>query len=199
MKVMIPVVVDTAINSFFLLHAYIAHEMILFMVKTSEEMKRLVEDYIKITNIKYEDQTEKVREKSKVVEWQFHIGANVIVSKNANRDDRIQVNVNMRFPPEDAKLLVLKNPSFSKAIMEISEICTTCGVGHQWMKDKEDIIGLAIFSHVDEQILDRISFHNTWDNVARVSGHAQKILRANFSGFPTPNTTDDTIDKSMYG
>lgn len=66
------------------------------MVKTSEEMKNLVEDYIKITNIKYEDQTEKVREKSKVVEWQFHIGANVIVSKNANRDDRIQVNVNMR-------------------------------------------------------------------------------------------------------
>jgi hypothetical protein len=170
------------------------------MVKTSEEMKKQVEEFIKITNIKYEDQTEKVREKSKMVEWQFHIGANVIVSKNVNRDDRIQVNVNMRFPPEDARLLVLKNPSFSKAIMEISEICTTCGVGHQWMKDKEDIIGLAIFSHVDEQVLDRVSFHNTWDNVARVSGHAQKILRANFSGFPTPNSaSDETIDKSMYG
>jgi hypothetical protein len=68
------------------------------------------------------------------------------------------------------------------------------------MKDKEDIIGLAIFSHVDEQVLDRVSFHNTWDNVARVSGHAQKILRANFSGFPTPNSaSDETIDKSMYG
>jgi len=170
------------------------------MTKNSEEMKKIVEDYIKITNIKYEDQTEKVREKSKIVEWQFHIGANVIVSKNVNRDDRIQVNVNMRFPPEDAKLLVLKNPSFSKAIIEISEICTTCGVGHQWMKDKDGIIGLVIFSHVDEQILDRASFHNTWDNVARVSGHAQKILRANFSGFPSPNnSSDETIDKSMYG
>ena len=170
------------------------------MTKTSKEMKKSVEDFIKITNIKYEDQTEKVREKSKTVEWQFHIGANVIVSKNVNREDRIQINVNMRFPPEDAKLLVLKNPSFSKAIMEISEVCTTCEVGHQWMKDKEDIVGLAIFSHVDEQILDRVSFHNTWDNVARVSGHAQKILRANFSGFPSPNSSsDETIDKSMYG
>lgn len=170
------------------------------MTKTSEEMKRLVEDFIKITNIKYEDQTEKVREKNKIIEWQFHIGTNVIVSKNVNRNDRIQVNVNMRFPPEDAKLLVLKNPSFTKAIMEISEICTICRVGHQWMKDREDIVGLAIFSHIDEKILDRVSFHSTWDNVSRVSGHAQKILRANFSGFPSPNnSSDETIDKSMYG
>ena len=94
----------------------------------------------------------------------------------------------------------MKNPLFSKAIMEVSEICTTCGVGHQWIKDGENIAGLAIFSHVDEQALDRISFHNSWDNVARVSGHVQKILRANFSGFSAQNNTiDATIGKSMYG
>ena len=163
-------------------------------------MKDLVEDFIKVTNINYEDQTEKIREKSKVIDWQFHVGTNVIVSKNANRSDRIHVNVNMRFPPQDSKLLVMKNPSFSKAIMEISEICTTCHVGHQWIKDGENIAGLAVFSHVDEQILDRVSFHNTWDNIARVSGHVQKILRSNFSGLSTQNnTTDTTIDKSMYG
>jgi hypothetical protein len=170
------------------------------MTKTSEEMKEAIESFIKITNIKYEDQTEKIKEKSKIIEWQFHIGANVIVSKNANREDRIHLNVNMRFPTQDAKLLVMKNPSFAKAIMEISEICTTCGVGHQWIKDNENIVGLAIFSHVDEQNLNRISFHNTWDNVARVSGHVQKILRSNFSGFSAQNSsTDQTIDKSMYG
>ena len=170
------------------------------MTKTSEEMKTLVEDFIKITNINYEDQTEKVREKSRMIEWQFHVGSNIIVSKNANRIDRIHINVNMRFPPEDSKLLVMKNISFSKAIMEISEICTICGIGHQWMKDKENVVGLALFSHVDEQILDRISFHNAWDNVARVSGHVQKILRSNFSGFSaSSNTLDETIDKSMYG
>jgi hypothetical protein len=170
------------------------------MAKTPQEMKDLVEEFIKVTNIKYEDQTEKIKEKSKIIDWQFHVGSNVIVSKNANREDRVHVNVNMRFPPQDAQLLVMKNPSFSKAIMEISEICTTCGVGHQWIKDGENIAGLAIFSHVDEQSLDRISFHNTWDNVARVSGHVQKILRSNFSGFSAQNnTTDATIDKSMYG
>ena len=168
------------------------------MVKTSEQMKSLVESFIKITNINYEDQTEKVREKSSIIEWQFHIGTNVIVSKNANRSDRIHLNVNMRFPPEDAKLLVIKNPSFSKTIMEISEICTICGVGHQWIKDKDTIVGLAIFSHVDEEDLDRISFHNTWDNVSRVAGHVQKILRSNFSGFVTQNNSE-TTDKSMYG
>ena len=169
------------------------------MAKTSEQIKALVEDFIKITGVNYEDQTEKVREKSKIIEWQFHVGSNIVVSKNANRADRIHINVNMRFLPEDAKLLVVKNPSFSKTIMEISEICTICGIGHQWMKDGETIIGLALFSHVDEQILDRISFHNTWDNVARISGHVQKILRSNFSGFSLSGTTDHTLDKSMYG
>ena len=170
------------------------------MTKTSEQMKILVEKFIKITNINYEDQTEKIREKSKIVDWQFHVGTNVIVSKNANREDRIHVNVNMRFPSQDAKLLVMKNPSFSKAIMEISEICTTCKVGHQWIKNSDDVVGLAIFSHVDEEDLDRVAFHSVWDNVARVSGHVQKILRSNFSGFSAQNnTTDQTIDKSMYG
>ncbi len=163
-------------------------------------MKTLVEDFIKITNINYEDQTEKVREKSKLVEWQFRVGTNVIISKNANRADRIHLNVNMRFPPEDSKLLIIKNPSFSKAIMGISEVCTTCGVGHQWIKNDETIVGLAIFSHVDEEDLDRVAFHNVWDNVARVSGHVQKILRSNFSSFSAQtNSSDETVGKSMYG
>ncbi len=170
------------------------------MTKTSEEMKTLVEDFIKITNINYEDQTEKVREKSKMIEWQFRVGTNVIISKNTNRADRIHLNVNMRFPPEDSKLLIIKNPSFSKAIMGISEICTTCGIGHQWIKSGEVIVGLAIFSHVDEENLDRVTFHNVWDNVARVSGHVQKILRSNFSSFSSQtNSSDETVDKSMYG
>ena len=58
---------------------------------------------------------------------------------------------------------------------------------------------LAIFSHIDEQNLDRISFHNVWDNVARVSGDVQKILRSNFSNFSSKsNLSDETINKSMY-
>ena len=56
------------------------------------------------------------------------------------------------------------------------------------------------FSHVDEQNLNRISFHNVWDNVARVSGHVQKILRSNFSSFSSKNNlTDETTAKTMYG
>ena len=170
------------------------------MTKTSLEMKKLVEEFIKITNVKYEDQTEKIKEKSNLVDWQFHVGTNVIVSKNSNREDRVHVNVNMRFSPEDSKLLIKTNPSFSKAVMGISEICTICNIGHQWIKDEESIAGLAIFSHIDEQNLDRISFHNVWDNVARVSGHTQKILRSNFSNFSSKNNLgEETLDKSMYG
>ena len=169
------------------------------MIKTSLEMKKLVEEFIKITNVKYEDQTEKIKGKSDLVDWQFHVGTNVMISKNANREDRIHVNVNMRFPPEDSKLLVSKNPSFSKAVMEISEICAICNIGHQWIKNGETIAGLAIFSHIDEDNLNRVSVHNVWDNVARVSVHVQKILRSNFSNFSSKNNlSDETMDKSMY-
>lgn len=169
------------------------------MTKTSLEMKKRIEEFIKITNVKYVDQTEKIKEKSDLVDWQFHVGTNVVISKNANREDRIHVNVNMRFPPEDSKLLVSKNPSFTKTVMEISEICTICNIGHQWIKQGDAIVGLAIFSHIDEQKLDRISFHNVWDNVARVSGHSQKILRSNFSNLSSKsNLSEETTEKSMY-
>ena len=198
-KVTIPVAVDTVINSFFLTKN-ISNKKRKIMTKTSQEMKKLVEEFIRITNVKYEDQTEKIRKKSDLIDWQFHVGTNVIVNKNSNREDRVHVNVNMRFPPEDSKLLVSKNPSFSKAVMEISEICTTCKTGHQWIKDGENIGGLAIFSHIDEQNLDRISFHDVWDNVARVSSHVQKILRSNFSSFSSKNNlSEETMNKSMYG
>ena len=39
------------------------------MTKTSLEMKKLVEEFIKITNVKYEDQTDKIKEKSNQVNW----------------------------------------------------------------------------------------------------------------------------------
>ena len=32
------------------------------MVKTSQQMKELVEEFIKITGVKYEDQSQKIRE-----------------------------------------------------------------------------------------------------------------------------------------
>ena len=53
---------------------------------------------------------------------------------------------------------------------------------------------------IDEQNLNRISFHDVWDNVARVSAHVQKILRSNFSSFSSKNNlTDETTNKTMYG
>ena len=170
------------------------------MAKTSEEMKDLVDQYIKITGIKYEDQTQLVRSKTKTIEWQFHVGGNIIISKNANRNDRIHINVNMRFMPEDSKFLVPTNPAFAKATIEVSGICTACGVGHQWVKAGSEVVGLAIFSHVDEQALGRVAFHDTWDNVARVSGHVQKILHANFGGLSKRMVSDaGSGSSSIYG
>ena len=71
------------------------------MTKTSTEMKQLVEEFIRITNVKYEDQTEKIKQKREQVDWKFHVGTNVIESKTAKKEDRIQKNINIRIPAED--------------------------------------------------------------------------------------------------
>lgn len=168
------------------------------MARTAKEMRDMVEEYIRATGAAYEDQTEAVRKKGGMVDWQFHVGEKVVVNKRTDRADRIHINVNMRFAPKDAMLLVPTNPSFSKAIMETSEICTVCKVGHQWLKDNKGIAGLAIYSHVDEEALDRRTFHDEWDNVARVTGHVQRILSANM-GRPPHEPSDGASVKSMYG
>ena len=41
------------------------------MTKTSEEMKNLVEEFIKVTNINYEDQTEKSERKARLLIGNF--------------------------------------------------------------------------------------------------------------------------------
>lgn len=150
------------------------------MAKTSEQMKALVEEFIKVTKTEYADQTRQARSRNPSTEWQFHVGDNITVNKNASRDDRIHISINARFTPEESKLMVQTNPIFSRASLKISEICAICAVGHQWIKAGNELVGLAVFSHIDEKVLDRVSFHNAWDNIARVIDCAQHILRANF-------------------
>ena len=38
------------------------------MAKTPQEMKDLVEEFIKVTKINYDDQTEKIKEKSQIID-----------------------------------------------------------------------------------------------------------------------------------
>lgn len=186
-------------------------------VKDVGDLKAIIEDFIRITNIDYEDQTEKIRQKSSVIEWQFRAGRKIVISKNVNRDDRIHLSVTMAFPREDAKVLVIKNPSFSKTVMQISEICTLCGVGHQWIKggDGHDgknggenagspVIGLSITTHIDVEVLSRHAFHDVWANLTRVSSHIQKIIHSNFNELPSSVQHNDSIpdgipEGMMYG
>lgn len=169
------------------------------MARTSDEMRALVGEFIRVTGISYEDQTEEVRKKSGVIEWQYRVGTNVIVSKNANRADRIHLNINMRFAPGDAGAMTGQNPAFARAVMEVSEVCTVCGVGHQWVREGGAVVGLAVFSHVDEEELGRARFHDAWDNVARVTGHVQKVLRANLGRLSQGGQPAEAPGGSMYG
>lgn len=166
---------------------------------TDKEPKRIVEESLKTLGAKYEDQTNVIRAKNQNIQWQLRIGNNYIVRKNTDNDGRIHVSVTLRFNPSDSKILVSTNPTFTKAAFEISEICTICGIGHQWINVGNDVAGLAIFDYVDELILDRVSFHKSLENIVRVLNHVQKILRVNLGEIARDSMTGEESTSSIYG
>ncbi len=168
------------------------------MQETNKELKQIVEEHIKILGAKYEDQTNVVKDKNQNIQWQFRVGSNFIVRKNTDNDGRVHVSVTLQFNPSDSKLLTSTNPTFMKTDFQISEICTICGVGHQWVNFGDDIAGLALFDYVDELVLDRISFHKSLENMIRVSNHVKKILHANFGNIAKDLMTGEKLTSSIY-
>ena len=70
------------------------------MVKSSIQMKNMIEDWIKITGVKYENSTDQIKSKNPQVEWQFLIGQALHVTKMSKREDRVQIHYALVFPPE---------------------------------------------------------------------------------------------------
>ncbi|MDX1596323.1 MAG: hypothetical protein R3327_05220 [Nitrosopumilaceae archaeon] len=168
------------------------------MTKTSQEMRQLVEDFVKVTKVKFTDITEKAKEKSPMIEWQLHVGQALYVTKLSTREDRIQMTFALRLPPEHIGKIVTDSPSFEKIAMDINYLATVCGVFVQWIKtEKNEIRGLNLSTHLDESILTRVNFHDKWDNLARVGLQIQRIFGTARLG-TTAATTNETSDKSMY-
>ncbi len=169
------------------------------MIKTSQQMKELVEEYVRVTKVKFNDVTAHAKEKSSIIEWQLHIGQALYVTKLSTRTDRVQMTFALRLPPEHVGKIITDSPSFEKIAMDINYLATVCGVFVQWIKtEKNEIRGLNLSTHLDESILTRVNFHDKWDNLARVGLQIQRIFGTARLGSAAQTTTDETSDKSMY-
>lgn len=169
------------------------------MTKTSQQMKELVEEYVNVTKVKFDDVTTQAKEKSSAIEWQLHIGQALYVTKLSSRTDRLQMTFALRLPSEHVGKIITDSPSFEKIAMDVNYLATVCGVFVQWIKtEKKEIRGINLSTHIDEAILTRVNFHDKWDNLARVGLHIQRIFGTARLGSSASTTTDETSDKSMY-
>jgi len=155
------------------------------MAKSSDQMKNMVEDYIKITGLKCVDNTQKVKEKFPNVEWQLGVGK-ITINKTSERNDRITVSSSVRFGKLIDKFNKLTDLEKSTAIGQINQFAVLKGVSVNWMTDssKEQsektlshyYTGLVVNTFIDEQELDRPIFFRTFETIFAVQGVANNIL-----------------------
>jgi len=170
------------------------------MVKTSDQLKNMTEEFMKITGVEYKDNTEKSQEKNPQIDWQFVLGKNIIITVVKKRADRVNFLSALRFSENDQKginQLLQDEPEFINSINELFVLkdCT-----HQWRKDKEGkITGINLNSYVDSEAYNRPNFFKELDKLILVQNHMSRKLGIKLNPKQVKPTDADTSEKSMYG
>jgi len=83
-------------------------------------MKNMIEEYIKMTPVKYQDTTSHYD--NKIVEWQYLIGQALHVTKLTGREDRINIHYAISISDKDYeqfKEVVLSDNEFGNSLNEL--------------------------------------------------------------------------------
>ena len=168
-------------------------------MKTSAQLKNMVEDYIKLTPVKYQDSTALVQKQNPEVEWQFIIGQALHVTKIKNRDDRITFSYGVGISPvhkESFKKLMQSEPEF---INGLNEMIMMRGCITKWVEENNEIKGVEISTYIDEQEFNRPNFYETWDRVNSLGNHIARTIGIKINPTAEKPTDSDTSSQSMYG
>lgn len=169
------------------------------MVKTSTQMKNMIEDWIKIVGVKYQNSTDMIKPKNQQVDWQFVIGQGLHITKISNRNDRIHIHYAYGFSDEIKNKLNLNGKINSVVISEVNGFLISSELHPEWVMDNNQIVGLNVNTYIDEQELTRPTFFRMWDKVIGASDHVMKIiaLRLQIQSSDVTITTN-TSSKGMY-
>jgi len=170
------------------------------MAKSSEELKTMTEEFFKITNIKYDDTSEKVKEKNPQIDWQLVVGKQVHIAVMKNRVDRVNFISAMLFSEDDQKGIneLLKNdPEYFNSINELFVLKDCSNV---WRKDKEGkILGINISTYIDSEEYNRPNFFKIMTRLGLLQTQMSRKLGIKIKSQQTNLTDSNTAEKSMYG
>jgi len=146
------------------------------MVKTSSQMKNMIEDYFKNAGLKYIDSTEEMQKKNEKIEWQLAFGATHI-TKTKNRDDRLSLLNPLVFNQSSDIFNKLPNSEKIALITRINEFIILKGMLFNWIlkksknegetKTKEpELESLNVSTWIDEEELSRSNLFSKIDNLS---------------------------------
>ncbi len=169
------------------------------MVKSSTQMKNMIEDWIKIVGAKYEDSTKKVQPTHPQVEWQFLIGEALHITKTSKRNDRIDIHYALGFSKEVKEKFIKTDKNSVELSHQVNSFLLLLGLSTNWVTEANQISGLDVKTYIDEEELTRPRFYRIWDAVISASFHAGKtiMLQLNPQSLESTKMTD-TSGKDMY-
>jgi len=146
------------------------------MVKTSSQMKNMVEDYFKNAGLKYIDSTEEMQKLNETIEWQLVFGATHI-TKTKNRDDRLSLLNPLVFNQSSDIFNKLPNSEKIALITRIHEFIILKGMTFHWIPKKSknegetkakepELESLNVLTWIDEEELSRSNLFSKIDNLS---------------------------------
>ena len=169
-------------------------------MKTPQQIKNMIEDWIKITNAKFEDITQSEKPKQPRLEWAFKISNNLIVFMIEGRSDRVAIESPIGFAEEHQKATSeLADKDFLKFVINLIEPIYIAGLNPIIVQDKKMIKKISIQSYLDTEVLEREKFYRIWDKIAGFREIIIKKVQVEFGvrGIVTDSTSSSS--ETMYG
>jgi len=170
------------------------------MVKTPDQLKNMVEDYIKTTGIQYENTTSKVQKLDPKIQWQFVAGKSINIRKLSNRDDRINLDYAISLSPEHIEnAKQLGDQDWGTFLGTLNELILLQGLTFRYIIKDKVIEGLVISGYVDVEELNRPNLFKVWDTLAGTGSHILNKISVRLNLGTTSTGVSGTSTHGMYG
>ncbi len=171
------------------------------MTKTPEQIRTIIEGWIKITNAKLEDITKDEQAKQSQLEWIYRINGMMAVYMLKNRSDRITFDIPIHFATEHRKATSnLPDVEFLNFIINIVEPLAMSDIAVRFQQNQKEIQSINLQAYVDTESLEREKFYKTWDKIRVFRDIIIKKFQAKFGvkGLTDVSTTGSSSG-SIYG
>ena len=160
-------------------------------------MRNMIEDWIKITGLKYQDTTAKIQEKNPEVQWQLLLDPAMHITKMKKRDDRILFHLAMGFEENIIDgMQKLGDQEKAELFNGINEMIALAGLTYNWIVKDKLRVGINVREYIDEEVLNRPTVFKTLDKISSMGNLILRRIAMRVN--PTGIKTTDASDKQMY-